>query len=132
MSWLSGSSYWKAAEMGFKGNASEDPSDKRWTVYGPGTHKVVVKADSSVVLRLLNSAKDGIVPPQKIFLYACDTPSGEDARLIGVQDTPSWPNNRHDAYVDTVLFEPDNVDTEYLMVVFTADFKVYLDRTCVM
>lgn len=127
MDWLGGSSYWKAAEMGFKGNASEDPSDKRWTMYGPGTHKVVVEAGSSVVLRLLNSAKDGIVPPQKIFLYACDSPSGEGARLIGVQDTPYWPNNRHDAYVDTVLFELDDMKTPYLMVVFTTDSKVYLD-----
>ena len=96
-------------------------------MYGPGTHKVVVEAGSSVVLRLLNSAKDGIVPPQKIFLYACDSPSGEGARLIGVQDTPYWPNNRHDAYVDTVLFELDDMKTPYLMVVFTTDSKVYLD-----
>jgi hypothetical protein len=137
MSWLAGSSYWKAAEYGMCYGSradgivtSEDPSDKGWTVYGPGNHNVAVKTDgkvSSVVLRLLNSAKDGIAPPEKVFLYACDRPDGKDARLLGVKDTPYWPNNRHDAYIDTVLFEFDEIRTPYLMLVFTSGSKVYLD-----
>ena len=137
MSWLAGSSYWKAAEYGMCYGSradgivtSEDPSDKGWTVYGPGSHNIAVKTDgkvSSVVLRLLNSAKDGIVPPEKVFLYACDRPDGKDTRLLGVKDTPYWPNNRHDAYIDTVLFEFDEIMTPYLMLVFTSGSKVYLD-----
>ena len=137
MSWLAGSSYWKAAEYGMCYGSradgivtSEDPSDEGWIVYGPGSHNVAVKTDgkvSSVVLRLLNSAKDGIVPPEKVFLYACDRPDGKDARLLGVKDTPYWPNNRHDAYIDTVLFEFDEIMTPYLMLVFTSGSKVYLD-----
>ena len=141
MSWLGGDTYWKAAELGFMGElrhgifgdramASEDPSDSGWTVYAPGTHKFMVEVEgvtSEVVLRMLNSAKDGIVPPQKIFLYACSH-DGKDAYLIGVKDTPVWPNNRHDAFVDTVLFELDDIETAYLMIVFSADTKVYMDK----
>jgi len=142
MAWKNGSPYWKAAEMGFKGGlrdgsgapcatASEDPSDNRWTEYEPGTHRIVVKtegADSEVILRMLNSAKDGIVPPQKVFLYACDSADGEGARLLGIKDTPVWPYNRHDTFVDTVLFELDDIEGDYLMIVFTSDSKVCLDR----
>lgn len=127
MSWLGGDPYWKAAELGL---ASEDPSDSGWDVYAPGTHKIIVEVEgftSEVVLRMLNSAKDGIVPPQKIFLYACEH-DGSDAYLLGVKDSPVWPNNRHDAFVDTVLFELDDIETSYVMVVFSADTKVYLDK----
>ncbi len=142
MAWKNGSPYWKAAEMGFKGGlrdgsgapcatASEDSSDNRWTEYEPGTHRIVVKTegtDSEVILRMLNSAKDGIAPPQKVFLYACDSADGEGARLLGIKDTPVWPYNRHDTFVDTVLFELDDIEGDYLMIVFTSDSKVYLDR----
>ena len=37
-----------------------------------------------------------------ISMYACDRPDGKDARLLGVKYTPYWPNNRHDAYIDTI------------------------------
>jgi hypothetical protein len=62
-----------------------------------------------------------------ISMYACDRPDGKDARLLGVKYTPYWPNNRHDAYIDTVLFEFDEIMTPYLMLVFTSGSKVYLD-----
>ena len=144
MDWRAGDNYWKAAELGFMGElryydepesikamASEDPSDKGWTVYGPGTHEIIVKAEgmtSEVVVRMLNSRKDGIVPPKKLSLYAGGGRDEKDFHLQQVKYTPSWPHTRHDTFVDIVLFELDDIEEPFIKIVFTTDSKVYLDK----
>ena len=131
MDWKAGDGYWKAAESGFKEGASEDPDDKRWTVYGPGTHEIIVEVEGitdEVVVRMLNSQKDGIVPPEKISLYAGNDPDGKDFRLYQVKYTPAWPHTRHDAFVDMVLFELPDIEDSYIKIAFTTDKKVYLDK----
>ena len=141
MGWKAGDNYWKAAELGFRGElrcydapesvkamASEDPSDEGWTVYGPGLHEITVEVEgitSEVVVRMLNSQKDGIVPPEKICLYAGQ---GEDFRLQQVKYTPQWPHTGHDTFVDIVLFELEDIEDAFIKIVFTTDHKVYLDK----
>ena len=143
MDWRAGDRYWKAAELGFRGElryydapesvramASEDPSDEGWTVYGPGTHEIVVEVEGitdEVVVRMLNSHKDGIVPPQKISLYTGNGPDG-DFCLQQVKYTPVWPHTRHDTFVDIVLFELDDIEDPFIKIVFSTDSKVCLDK----
>ena len=134
MDWRSGDDYWKAAELGFmcEHACGEDPSDKGWMIYGPGTHEIIVGTDgmtSEVVVRMLNSHKDGIIPPEKVVLYAGKE---GDFRLQQVKYTPKWPHTRHDAFVDIVLFELDDIEAPFVKIVFTTDKKVYLDRIMMM
>lgn len=142
MEWKKGDKYWKAAELGFMGElrnydapesvmASEDPSDKGWAVYGPGTHEIIVEVEgmtSDVVVRMLNSKKDGIVPPEKVSLYAGNGREEKDFYLQQVKYTPAWPHTRHDTFVDIVLFELDDIEEPFLKIVFTTDSKVYIDK----
>ena len=145
MDWKAGDNYWKAAELGFMGElryeggepesskamASEDPSDKGWTVYGPGTHEIIVRTEgmtSEVVVRMLNSKKDGIELPKTISLYAGNGRDEDDFDLLQVKYTPAWPHDRHDTFVDIVLFELDDIEDSFLKIVFTTDSKVYLDK----
>jgi hypothetical protein len=142
MEWKEGDKYWKAAELGFMGElrnydapesvmASEDPSDKGWAVYGPGTHEIIVEVEgmtSDVVVRMLNSKKDGIVPPEKVSLYAGNGREEKDFYLQQVKYTPAWPHTRHDTFVDIVLFELDDIEEPFLKIVFTTDSKVYIDK----
>ena len=134
MDWRSGNDYWKAAELGFmcEHACGEDPSDKGWMIYGPGTHEIIVETGgvtSEVVVRMLNSHKDGIIPPEKVVLYAGKE---GDFRLQQVKYTPKWPHTRHDAFVDIVLFELDDIEAPFVKIVFTTDKKVYLDRIMMM
>ena len=144
MEWRSEDNYWKAAELGFMGElryydapntvkamASEDPSDEGWTVYGPGTHEIIVSVEgctSEIVVRMLNSQKDGIVPPRKLSIYSANGLEEKDFSLQQVKYTPVWPHTRHDTFVDIVLFEFDDIEVPYIKIVFTTDSKVYLDK----
>ena len=145
MEWLHDDKSWKAAELGFLGElryysadgtynkamAGEDPSDPQWAVFGPGTQEIIVPEEgitSEVVIRMLNSRKDGIVPPQKVALYACDTADGEGAYLLQVKESPVWPNDRHDTFTDCILFEVDEIQTAFLKIVFSSESKVYMDK----
>lgn len=130
MDWLDGDKGWKAAERGFT-EGMEDPSHPGWTVFGPGTNEIIVpKEDTAteVTVRMLNSRKDGIFPPRKICIYACDDREGNGACLLQIKDSPTWPNDRHDTFVDCILFEIDDVKTDFLKIVFSSDSKVYIDK----
>lgn len=130
MDWKSGNSYWKAAELGFWGRtASEDPADPRWTVYKAGTHEMIVSGDgvsAQLMVRMLNSRKDGIVPPQKLMLYGCNQ-DGDDAVLLQIKDSPVWSDTRHDTFTDCVLFEPGDVEYPCFKIVFSSESEVYLE-----
>ena len=76
---------------------------------------------------MLNSRKDGIIPPQKVALYACEA-DGKGSYLLQVKDSPVWPNDRHDTFIDCILFELDDIETAFLKIVFSSDSKVYMDK----
>ncbi len=134
MSWLSGDRYWQAAEDALLGKAGpvagEDARDQRWVKYGPGTHEIEIPVSDGkvkeVMVRMLNSHKDGIVPPSKIFLFT----SGDGVRwsLAQIKDSPVCPNTNHDAFVDHVLFEGLDNEGPYMKIVFTVEDKAYFDR----
>lgn len=138
MGWLGGDRYWKVAEASILGKlgdaATEDATDPRWRRYGKGTHEIVVDLSgktevNEVLVRMLDSRKDGINPPAKLFLF-----TGKDKQkwsLAQVKDTPACPNTNHDAFIDFVLFENVGRDARYLKIAFTVDSKSCLDEVVV-
>ena len=133
MAWKNGSPYWKAAEASYAGAygpaASEDPSDPRWTFYEKGTHEIAIPSDGGksgrLLVRMLNSHKDGIVPPSKIFLFTSE--DGQKWSLAAVKDSPVSPNTNHDAFVDYVLFDGFDASAPYMKIAFTVEAKAAFD-----
>ena len=137
MSWLDGEKYWKVVENSLRGvygpAASEDAGDVRWKIFPQGTSEVIVDVDQecaleSVLVRMLNCCKDGIVPPDKLFLFVSD--DGINYRMIRIVDVPSSVNNRHDAYVDHILFDElgDLHDIKYIKVAFHSQNTTFMDE----
>lgn len=135
MSWLSGDRYWKAVENALCGRygraASEDVSDPGWKIYPAGTHEVVLDVSGrdirSLMFRMLNSAKDGIVPPEKLYVYVSE--DGSQYTMARIQESPCFPNDRHDAYVDCVLTEGLDAfgELKKIKVVFRSQNTTYMD-----
>ena len=137
MSWLAGEKYWKVVENSLRGvygpAASEDSGDVRWKRYSAGTSEVIVAVDEesaleSVLVRMLNCSKDGIIPPDKLFLSVSD--DGVSYRMIRIADTPSSANNRHDAFVDHVLFGDLGLQPgiKYMKVAFHSQNTTFMEE----
>jgi hypothetical protein len=137
MSWSDGDPYWKTVEDVWLGKygevAVEDATDARWQKYAPGTHEVVLELGESVkidklILRFLNCAKDGIIPPVKTDLYGVGD-SGEWAYIASLASV-QFPNTLHDAFVDHLVYSA-GAEAARIKVVFTAETDVYMDRIIV-
>ena len=50
--------------------------------------------------------------PVKTYLYT--SIDGKEYNLSSIKDAPYFPNNKHDAWIDGVLFEGIDVNTRYL------------------
>lgn len=132
MSWLAGDEYWKVSESYSKSSSAtpkEDPADEGWVRYKPGTHEVVIELDKYFIyldVLMLNSRKDGIVPPEKIFLFT--SKDGVSWSLAQIKDAPVWKNTNHDTFVDYVQFAglEELVGAKYLKLAFTAEHDAYL------
>lgn len=132
MSWLAGEEYWKVSESYSRSSSAtpkEDPADEGWVRYKPGIHEIVMGKDkrlTSLDILMLNCCKDGIVPPEKIFLFT--SKDGGAWSLAQIKDAPVWKNTNHDAFVDYVRFDglDELADAEYMKLVFTTENEVYL------
>ena len=111
MAWKAGDRYWKAAEAAFLGKygapAREIP-DSAWDIRESGVqHKAIQLEDGSalesLLVRMLMCSKDDIGTPDMLVLsYSQD---GKNYRLLQTRNSPVFPNTRHDAYVDCILFD---------------------------
>ena len=137
MAWLSGDRRWKAAEKAFLGYygrmGQENPEG--WDVRKPGTYEIVHELEQpadieSLLARILVCHKDVIFAPEMLALSA--SRDGEDYRLVQVKSCPVFPNTRHDAFVDCVLFDgldkllPE--DTRFVRISYSSPYKTALDR----
>lgn len=111
MAWKAGDRYWKAAEAAFLGKygapARENP-DSAWDIRESGVqHKEIMLEDGSVLesllVRMLMCSKDDIGSPDMLVL-SCSQ-DGKNYRLLQTRNCPVFPNTRHDAYVDCILFD---------------------------
>lgn len=138
MAWRGGDKYWKTAEaamLGFYGKPAREIADSSWDMRGPGNQEIIYElADGnkveSLLVRMLMCQKDGISTPDMLHLsYSLD---GKEYRLAQTKSCPVFPNTRHDAYVDCVLFEDlgTNVPESALClkVSYAAETKTAIDR----
>ena len=138
MAWRAGDKYWKTAEaamLGFYGEPAREIVDASWQMYGSGSQEIIYELPEdckveSLLVRMLMCQKDGISTPDMLALsYSLD---GKEYRLAQTKSCPVFPNTRHDAYVDCVLF--DDLGTYVpesalcLKVSYAAETKTAIDR----
>lgn len=109
----------------------EDSSDNRWVKFEKGHHEIVVDLQKempvkSIMVRTLNYNKEGIGTPQKVYVYT--SIDGKTYSLASIKDAPYFPNNKHDAWIDGILFEKLNENARYVKFAFDAPKKVYMDE----
>ena len=97
--------------------------------YKAGTHEVVIELDKYFIyldVLMLNSHKDGIVPPEKIFLFV--SKDGSSWSLAQIKDPPVWKKTNHDAFVDYLQFAglEEFVGAKYLKLAFNVEKDAYL------
>lgn len=138
MAWVNGDRYWKVAEkayLGYYGQPAREFPDSSWDVRGAGYHDVVCELSEgqrleSVLVRMLMCEKDGIRTPDMLVLsYSTD---GKEYRLAQTKSCPVFPNTRHDAYVDHILFDgleeivPEKAG--FIRISYTSESKTALDK----
>lgn len=153
MAWKNGDTYWKLLEATLLDNldnfatpsmidgslqaladgkvAEENSADHRWVKFEKGYHCIIVDMKSktqirNVMLRMLNYAPEGIGMPLKVYLSTSE--DGKTYQLNAIKDAPYFPNNKHDAWIDGVLFDQLNGNARYLKVEFDALQQVYMDE----
>ena len=137
MAWLEGDRYWSVVEASMTGRfgpaATEDATNPRWKFYKDGPHEIVVPVEDgrleSVLVRMLNCHKDGIVPPSKISLFT--SADGQKWSLVGIKDAPVCPNTNHDAFIDYVLFDGLDCEASHIKIAFTVEAKAAFDELVV-
>ena len=63
------------------------------------------------MLRMLDYNLDGIGMPLKVYLFT--SLDGKEYRLASIKDTP-FPNNRHDAWIENLLFDQLDESIRYM------------------
>ena len=111
--------------------AEEDSKDARWVKFEKGYHELVVDLQKKtrlrkVMLRMLDYNLDGIGMPLKVYLFT--SLDGKEYRLASIKDTPHFPNNRHDAWIENLLFDQLDESIRYMKVAFEASQQVYMDE----
>lgn len=111
--------------------AEENFEDNRWVKFEEGHHEVIIdmqqkSALNSLIVRMLNSGKDNVNTPFKIYVYGSD--NGTDYSLLSIKDSPVFPNRKHDAWIDAVLFENLESNTRYIKVAFDTKGMTFIDE----
>lgn len=109
----------------------EDSADNRWIKFEKGHHEVVVDLQKivlvkNIMVRTLNYNKEGIDTPQKVYVYT--STDGRIYNLASIKNAPYFPNNKHDAWIDGILFEKLDKNARYVKVAFDAPQKLYMDE----
>ena len=164
MSWKDGDRYWRLMEASLTGGlsgigdfkvkdssasgseklcdgktAGEDVADEGWVSYRKGLNEIYMTFAEpvelkEVMVRLLNSCKDGVRPPAKMQLSA--TVDGINWILVQRKDAPVWPNTNHDAFVDCIHFDhliipmagKERMKPKSIRLSFIADGEVCIDE----
>ncbi|MDD2512374.1 MAG: DUF4434 domain-containing protein [Proteiniphilum sp.] len=154
MAWKRGNTYWKLCEAALQEHlvsanegeiisdaghkplldgmvAEENSRDERWVTFEPGHHVIVIDLKRPVFIdnlfiRTLNYGLEEIGTPFKLYLYGSDDQM--TYHLKAVKDAPFFPNNRHDAWIDAVLFDELGMKSRYLKIEFDASQKVLMDE----
>ena len=155
MDWKNGKEYWKLMEAAFMEKlvngatpemmlgkaglqplldgkvAEEDSKDARWVKFEAGYHEFVVDLQKKTrvqkaMLRMLNYNPEKIGMPMKTYLYT--SIDGKEYNLSSIKDAPYFPNNKHDAWIESILFDQLDENVRYVKVAFEAPQQVYIDE----
>lgn len=155
MDWKNGAEYWRLAEAAFMGRlgsktvakmvseepslkalldgrfAEEDSNDTRWVKFEKGHHEFIVDLQKKnrlqrVMLRMLDYRPDGIGMPLKVCLFT--SLDGKTYRQISVKDASLFPNNKHDAWIESIMFDRLDEYIRYVKISFEAPQQVYIDE----
>ena len=155
MAWKHGDKYWSLLASSFMGElhggiaaraddmvlaklldkeqAEEDSQDPRWVQFEPGKHEMVFKLEDNpkvnfLFARFLSYAPDNIGLPKTISLFV--SKDGISYKQIARKSPISYPNNKHDAWIEGLLFE-DIGKCRYVKFEFEASCHVYLDEVLI-
>ena len=111
--------------------AEEDSKDARWVKFEAGYHEFVVDLQKKTrvqkaMLRMLNYNPEKIGMPMKTYLYT--SIDGKEYNLSSIKDAPYFPNNKHDAWIESILFDQLDENVRYVKVAFEAPQQVYIDE----
>lgn len=111
--------------------AEENAADAAWVKFGKGYHEVLIDMEKNttvrkILLRMLNDHEGNIGLPLKVYLFASS--DAKNYHLISIKDTPVFPNNNLDVWIDTICFDLSDINTRYLKVAFDAPQAVYMDE----
>ena len=155
MSWKNGDRFWELSEASLKerlrnsatpemlqGNedakilldnmiAEENSNDRNWSRFENGYHEVVLDLNEQtyieeIFIRMLNYDIEYIRMPLKVYLYISE--DGETYRLKSIKDAPNFPNSKHDAWIDCILFSPVPEKVRYVKLAFYASDQVFIDE----
>lgn len=154
MSWKRGDYYWKLFEATLtnklKNNVpastkvsenidalidnkvgEENSQDNNWNKFNKGYNEVVLNFNTNVhvkdvFIRTLNYNQENITPMMKAYIFFSN--DGKKYSLASIKDTQYFPNNKHDAWIDGVLFKDLNVNAKYMKVAFYGIGNVYMDE----
>ena len=109
----------------------ENTANPAWVVLPKGEHEISFSLtegskDATFSLGTLNYSPEGVRPPSRVALYGSE--DGQDYELLEVKQPYVWPNDRHDAWVQTIRFSHHNDSFKYFRLVLTCPSKCYMDE----
>ena len=109
----------------------ENTANPAWVVLPKGEHEISFSLtegskDATFSLGTLNYSPEGVRPPSRVALYGSE--DGQDYELLEVVQPYVWPNDRHDAWVQTIRFSHNNDSFKYFRLVLTCPSKCYMDE----
>lgn len=116
----------------FDGKLAEaDQNDVNWVRFEPGYQEIVADLGkqttlNNILFRMLHFAPANLLFPDKIYLFV--SPDNINYRLLSIKEPAQFPNNRHDAWIDGVLFENIEADARFVKIGFDANSPVYTDE----
>lgn len=75
---------------------------------------------------MLNYNLEEIGMPLKVYLFT--SLDGKEYNLASIKDAPHFPNNKHDAWIENILFDGLDENVRYVKVAFDAPQQVYIDE----
>jgi hypothetical protein len=155
MDWKNGARYWKLFEASLQqklinsaipsmieGNckiqalldgkvAEENSNDQNWVKFDEGYHELTIDLKqksriNEVFLHMLNYNLESINSPLKVYLSISD--DGISYKLMSIKDAVYFPNNKHDAWIDPLLFSQISENTRYIKIAFYTSDQVYIDE----
>ena len=156
MSWKAGNQYWKLAENALLGNlrnqcadilvkglnsssnmlfdnelAEENSKDSRWQHLGTGYQCIDIDLKNpvpvkSLMVRTLNYNKESIGLTGKVSLSVSD--DAENYRLLSLKEIEGSSNDKHDAWIEHLLFDKLSISTRYVRLEFQSEKEVLVDE----